>query len=62
MNALYLKVLETNEKAYSLYKKLGYKENGRIPQQIFRNGSYHDYIHMSLLRDEWKEIKNLGGV
>lgn len=53
MNRVYLFVLETNEVAINLYTKLGFKEEGRQHQAIFRDGNYYDYIMMSILRSEY---------
>jgi RimJ/RimL family protein N-acetyltransferase len=47
---IYLYVLETNEVAHHIYKKLGFEEEGRQRQAIFREGRYVDYIMMSLLK------------
>lgn len=53
MNRVYLKVLDTNEAAHNLYCKLGFTEEGRERQAIFRGGKWHDYILMSMLKDEY---------
>ncbi len=37
---------ETNEAARRLYEKLGFKETGRIPKGIYRDGKYTDLIRM----------------
>ena len=46
----HLSVLETNTVAIGLYKKFGFKEEGRATQAIYRDGKYLDYINMYLLR------------
>ncbi len=48
----YLSVLETNTVAIHLYKKYGFKEEGRAVQAIYRDGQYYDYINMYLLKDQ----------
>ncbi len=53
LNRLWLLVLETNERALKLYRKSGFKEEGRQRQGIYRNGRYLDYIMMSILRSEY---------
>ncbi|GAB4392153.1 MAG: spermidine N1-acetyltransferase [Gammaproteobacteria bacterium] len=53
LNRLYLNTLETNDVAVKLYRKLGFIEEGRARQAIFRDGQYQDLIWMSLLRDEY---------
>jgi RimJ/RimL family protein N-acetyltransferase len=52
MNRLWLMVMESNKKAYHIYQKVGFIEEGRQRQGIYRNGFYEDYILMGLLREE----------
>lgn len=53
MNRLWLMVLETNEKAIHIYKKIGFVEEGKQRQAIIRNGKYLDYLMMSILSKEY---------
>ena len=53
MNRMWLLVLETNDRAIGLYQKMGFVEEGRQRQAIYRDGRYVDYIMMSLLRGEY---------
>jgi len=46
LKTLVLSVFETNKIARGLYKKTGFKESGRIPKGIFKNGKYTDLISM----------------
>jgi RimJ/RimL family protein N-acetyltransferase len=41
-----LRVFETNKRAKHVYKKLGFRECGRVPGEIFKNGQYIDHITM----------------
>jgi RimJ/RimL family protein N-acetyltransferase len=54
MNRVWLFVASFNLKAYQLYQKLGFKDEGRQRERLFRNGGYHDYIMMSIIRSEYK--------
>ena len=54
MNRVWLFVLDSNEAARTLYKKIGMVEEGRQREAIFRNGVYHDYIMMSILASEYR--------
>jgi len=54
MHRIWLLVVDENEVARKLYRKLGFKEEGKQRDAIYRDGSYHDYISMSVLDDEWK--------
>jgi RimJ/RimL family protein N-acetyltransferase len=49
-----LVTLETNAPALSLYRKLGFVEEGRERQAIFRDGRFQDLVAMGLLADEWR--------
>lgn len=46
MYLFYLYVASGNDSALSLYNKLGFKESGRLPEAILRNGKRYDYIIM----------------
>ncbi|HEY4391792.1 MAG TPA: GNAT family protein [Paenibacillus sp.] len=52
LNRLELEVYDYNERAHRCYLSCGFKEEGRLRQKIFKNGSYHDVIMMSVLADE----------
>jgi len=54
MHRLHLCVLENNEVAIKLYKNVGFKEEGRQREAIWRSGEYKDYIVMSILEDEYR--------
>lgn len=43
-----------NERSIKLHKKLGFREEGRLRQAMFKNGQYHDRVEFGLLREEWK--------
>jgi RimJ/RimL family protein N-acetyltransferase len=58
MHRIWLLVSEGNDVAKKLYKRLGFKEEGRMHDALYRNGKYWDYISMRILENEWKwEIK-----
>lgn len=42
-----------NERALRCYEKLGFRREGILRQDNFRDGVYHDTIAMALLREEW---------
>lgn len=54
MHRTWLLVAEFNKKAFALYRKLGFIEEGVQRERIFRNGKYHNYIMMSILEREYK--------
>ena len=47
-----LGVFETNTRAKYVYEKLGFRECGRIPGEIYKNGRYIDHITMVKILDE----------
>ncbi len=54
MNRAWLLVAEFNERAYKLYKSLGFIEEGRQRERLYRFGRHYDYIMMSILKKEYK--------
>ncbi len=53
MHRVWLQVLDLNEVGLKLYKSVGFKEEGRLRQAIYRDGKYRDYIIMSVLKEEY---------
>jgi RimJ/RimL family protein N-acetyltransferase len=37
-----------------LFRSLGFQEEGRLRQQLYREGAFHDCIYMGLLKADWK--------
>ena len=55
LNRVGLSVFEFNEDAISAYKRLGFREEGRLRRALNRDGAFHDAILMSVLKEEWVE-------
>lgn len=55
MNRLELITLKNNVVAVSLYKKLGFKEEGIKREYLKKNGNYQDVIIFSILRREFQK-------
>jgi RimJ/RimL family protein N-acetyltransferase len=53
LNKVFLKTWTFNPAAVRCYERCGFVHEGRLRQQIFRDGDYHDQIVMGLLRQEW---------
>lgn len=53
-----LEVLETNEKALNLYKKIGFKIEGIRREEVYKNNKYINSILMSLLKTEYYETSS----
>ena len=45
-----------NERSIKLHKKLGFQEEGRLRQVMFKNGQYHDRVEFGMLREEWRGL------
>lgn len=55
LNRVFLKVLEENTTAISLYDKIGFKEEGILRESIFKKNQYKNEIIMSILKSEYCE-------
>jgi RimJ/RimL family protein N-acetyltransferase len=55
LNMIYLAVIGFNTKAISLYRRLGFVDEGCLRERVYRDGVYHDELSMSILRTEWTQ-------
>ena len=64
LNSVYLNVFSFNDVAINCYKKIGFKEAGRLRENYFLNGKYYDVIYMDILKREFNgnyiRNKNIG--
>ena len=51
-----LNVFEYNEVAYKLYKKIGFKEAGRLRKAVEILGKTYDVIIMDMLKEEFQSV------
>ncbi|KAH8832053.1 acyl-CoA N-acyltransferase, partial [Flagelloscypha sp. PMI_526] len=51
-----LSVFAGNERAVRLYTKLGFKEEGRIRESLYKDGKWEDTVQMGILKREWKAM------
>ncbi|WP_405081737.1 GNAT family N-acetyltransferase [Paenibacillus chitinolyticus] len=49
-----LRVFAFNDKAVALYEKIGFKREGVSRQAVFREGTWHDILHMGILQEEYR--------
>lgn len=59
-------ILDFNVRSYVLHQKMGFSDEGRLSEQISKNGRYVDVILMGLIKDAWlsrreKLLKEWGG-
>ncbi|TQR37013.1 N-acetyltransferase [Lysinibacillus sphaericus] len=61
LHRVYLKVFSFNDKAISLYNKIGFHQEGSSRQSLFRDGTWYDIVHMGILQNEYfeKQMKNV---
>jgi RimJ/RimL family protein N-acetyltransferase len=53
LHRVWLNVYEFNERARHVYEKVGFRMEGRLRQDTYRDGRYWDTFVMGVLRDEW---------
>jgi RimJ/RimL family protein N-acetyltransferase len=53
LNRVFLRVYEDNVRAIRCYEKVGFKVEGRLRQDRYRDGRYLDTLVMGLLREEF---------
>lgn len=54
VHRVWLAVLKTNTVAMSMYRKFGFKVEGRYREAVFRGGRWVDYVIMSVLEGEYE--------
>jgi len=62
LHRLTLGVFSYNTRAIRAYTKLGFVEEGRLREALFRDGKRHDILHMGLLRRDWEAQQELEGL
>jgi len=55
LRRLSLDVIADNPAAIALYRGLGFEEEGRLRERVYRDGVTSDLIYMGLLRREWEK-------
>ncbi len=58
LNRIFLQVFDNNPRAIRSYEKVGFVHEGRLRQDVYKNGSYHDILVMGILRSEWRESQD----
>jgi len=55
LNRIWLNVYEYNQRGVRAYEKVGFRREGVLRQDTFRDGRYWDTIAMAVLREEWRK-------
>ncbi len=58
LHRVWLHVFPDNEGAIACYLKCGFREEGRLRQEVFQGGRYYDVIVMGVLKDEFAALQN----
>lgn len=53
LNKVWLGVIDENKGAVRAYEKVGFRVEGQLRQELYRNSRYYDAIRMSVLRAEY---------
>jgi RimJ/RimL family protein N-acetyltransferase len=56
LNRVWLHVYEDNQRGIRAYEKVGFRQEGVLRQDTFRDGRYWNTIVMAVLRDEWDVV------
>lgn len=51
-----LRVFQGNDRAISSYKRCGFKQEGVMREQVFKDGKFHNLFAMSILDREFDEL------
>jgi RimJ/RimL family protein N-acetyltransferase len=58
LHRIELNVYSFNSPALATYGKVGFVEEGRRREAVYRSGAWHDEVKMALLRSEWKSLRS----
>ncbi len=54
LNRLYSEVLAANTSVLELHKSLGFREEGRLRQAIYKAGAFQDVVLLAILREDYE--------
>ncbi|MFN3599665.1 MAG: UDP-4-amino-4,6-dideoxy-N-acetyl-beta-L-altrosamine N-acetyltransferase, partial [Aquificaceae bacterium] len=57
LHTLKLEVIEDNERAKSFYKNMGFLEEGRLKEFVFKDGLWKDVIVMGITEERYFSLK-----
>jgi len=49
-----------DERGMELHNRVGFSEEGRSREAVFKNGTYHDQVMFGILREEWSTLGTTG--
>lgn len=51
-----------NERAVSVYRKAGFKQEGVSREAVYRDRRWHDVVSMAILESEWEDLRGVAKV
>lgn len=57
LHRIEVKVYSFNHRAYQLYLRCGFQEEGRLRERIQRDGVYYDQIFMGILQEDYHQLR-----
>lgn len=60
LNRVWLHVYENNARGLRAYEKVGFRREGVLRQETFRQGRYFDAYIMAILRQDWEQRSPIG--
>jgi RimJ/RimL family protein N-acetyltransferase len=56
LNRVWLGVNTDNHRALTSYRNVGFRDEGVLRQEVYRNGRYYDVCRLAILRDEYESV------
>ena len=53
LNRIWLGITSENKRGIRAYEKAGFRHEGALRQDIYRNSLYYDSVRMAVVRDEY---------
>jgi RimJ/RimL family protein N-acetyltransferase len=53
LHKVYLYVFEENKKAIRVYEKCGFKVEGKLIDDVYKGGKFHNYLRMFILKEDF---------
>ncbi len=54
LNRVYLHAVAHNERGIRAYRRVGFRKEGLLREDFFREGRFHDTVVMAVLRADWE--------
>jgi len=58
LNRLYVKILTFDQNSITLYKSLGFRVEGNLPESFKYQDTFWDVVQVAMLKSHWKQLHN----